>query len=305
MTGLWPWLHPLLALTLSPLLFGVINRVKARVAGRQGQPVLQTYHDLLKLLRKGAVYSRTTTWVFRAGPIVGLAALTVALTLLPMGSAAAVVSFPGDLVLFVYLIGLARFAMMLAALDTGSAFEGMGASREAQFSFLAEPALLLGLVVMARLTGGFSLSGILGGLPEHATGMAAPALLLTAAALFVVLLTECARIPVDDPNTHLELTMIHEVMVLDHGGVDFGLIHYASALKMWLLATVLVNLLMPFWALPLPALQQVAGVAGVLVVAAVIGVVESAMARLKLLRIPQLLVAAAVLAALALALTVR
>jgi formate hydrogenlyase subunit 4 len=181
----------------------------------------------------------------------------------------------------------------------------MGASREAQFSFLAEPALLLGLVVMARLTGGFSLSGILGGLPEHATGMAAPALLLTAAALFVVLLTECARIPVDDPNTHLELTMIHEVMVLDHGGVDFGLIHYASALKMWLLATVLVNLLMPFWALPLPALQQVAGVAGVLVVAAVIGVVESAMARLKLLRIPQLLVAAAVLAALALALTVR
>jgi len=301
----WPWLHPVLALVLAPLLFGLINRVKARVAGRRGQPLLQPYHDLGKLMRKGAVYSRTTTWVFRAGPAVGLAALATALLLLPLGGGTAAVAFPGDLLLLVYLLGLARFFTILAALDTGSAFEGMGASREAQFALFAEPALLLGLAVLVRLTGSLSLSGMLRGFPEEMTGTTLPAILLTAMALFAVLLTECSRIPVDDPNTHLELTMIHEVMVLDHGGVDFGFIQYAAALKMWLLAALLVGILLPFWALATPGWRLAGGVAGILAVALTVGVVESVMARVKLLRIPQLLVAAAVLAALALALTLR
>src|SRR5213075_2907193 len=137
----------LLALGLAPLLLGVINRTKAVIAGRVGQPLLQPYHDLRKLMAKGAVYSRTTSWVFRAGPVVGLAAVLVAV------GAPALVAFPGDLLLFAYLLALARFSTVIAALDTGSSFEGMGASREVTFATLAEPALLLGLAAVARTTG--------------------------------------------------------------------------------------------------------------------------------------------------------
>src|SRR5262249_25388796 len=163
-----------------------------------------------------------------------------ALALLPFGGVPALLSFPGDVVLFAYLLGLARFFTVLAALDTGSSFEGMGASREVTFSALAEPALFLGLATIARHTDTLSLSGMFGvttGASWHHTG---PALALVAAAFIVIFLAENARIPVDDPTTHLELTMIHEVMVLDHSGPDFAFILYSSALKLWLLGTLLV-----------------------------------------------------------------
>lgn len=146
---LWPCLHVTLALVLSPLLLGVINRTKAVFAGRRGAPLLQPYYDLAKLLRKGAVYSRTTTWVFRFGPVVTLAGLIAVVGLVPLGGIKALAAFPGDLILFAYIMGLGRFFTVLAALDTGSAFEGMGASREVQFSALSEPALLLGLGTLA------------------------------------------------------------------------------------------------------------------------------------------------------------
>jgi len=295
----------LLALLLAPLLPGVINRVKAFFAGRRGQPLLQPYHDILKLLRKGAVYSRTTSWVFRAGPVLGLAAAMVSLTVLPLGGTPAVLAFPGDLLLFAYMLGLMRFVTMTAALDTGSAFEGMGASREAWFSMLAEPALLLGLAALAVHTGSFSLSGMLDGLAlVEIGGPGAPLLLLVAVAFGIVLLTENARIPVDDPNTHLELTMIHEVMVLDHGGVDFGFIQYAACLKLWALAALLTGVLLPPLSGMRPA-DMALGVALILAVAVMVGVIESVMARLKLVRVPQLLVAASVLSVLALALVLR
>ena len=138
--------HILLALALAPLLLGVINRTKAFFAGRNGQPLFQLYYDLAKLLRKGAVYSRTTSWVFRAGPIVGLAAVVLATAIVPLAGVGAPLAFAGDLVLFAYLLGLMRFFTVIAALDTGSAFEGMGASREVQFSALAEPVLFLSLI---------------------------------------------------------------------------------------------------------------------------------------------------------------
>ncbi len=156
-------LPPLLALGLAPLLLGIINRTKAVVAGRVGAPLLQPYHDLAKLMRKGAVYSRTTTWVFRAGPVVGLASVILATALVPFGSSRALLAFPGDLLLFAYLLALARFFTVIAALDTGSSFEGMGASREVTFSTLAEPALLLALAAVARQTGSVSLSAIVSG----------------------------------------------------------------------------------------------------------------------------------------------
>jgi len=291
-------------LTLAPLLLGAVNRVKAVLAGRTGAPLLQPYRDLRRLLGKQAVYSRTTTWVFRAGPVVGLAAVVAAGLLMSFGGAPALLPFPGDFILFAYLLGLGRFFTALAALDTGSSFEGMGASREVTFASLAEPALFLCLVVLVRATGSLSLSGMLRAeLPEiwHAQG---PALLLAAVALLAVALAENARIPVDDPTTHLELTMIHEVMVLDHSGPDLALIEYGASLKLFLFGALVVRLALgfpfssPWWSL-------LAFLGGMAAFALALGVIESTTARLRLVRVPQLLVGASVLGAFALVLVLR
>ncbi len=291
-------LPTLLALAFAPLMLGVINRVKARFAGRCGQPLLQTYYDLWKLHHKGAVYSRTTSWVFRAGPLVGLAAVVFALTLVPLGGAPALITFHGDLVLFAGLLGLMRFCTVIAALDTGSSFEGMGASREVHFAALTEPALLVALAVLARVTGSLSLNGIFSRLSAEHWLSAGPALALVVIALMIVLLAENARIPVDDPNTHLELTMIHEVMVLDHGGPDLAAIHYSAALKLWVLAALVVGTF-PMIVGGSIWLNLTLALGIMFVVAVVVGVIESVMARLRLLVVPQLLVGAAALAVVA------
>jgi formate hydrogenlyase subunit 4 len=296
------WIHPVLALLLAPFLFGVINRTKAFFGGRRGQPLLQVYYDIGKLLKKGAVYSRTTTWIFRAGPIVGLAALFTALLLLPFGSLRAPLSFEGDLILFAGLLALMRFFTVIAALDTGSSFEGMGASREVQFSALSEPALLLGLAVIGRLTGSLSLSAMLPPISGGTWSNAGPALALIAAAFMVIVLAENARIPVDDPNTHLELTMIHEVMVLDHSGPDLAFILYAAALKLWIFSALVVGLLPHTGG---PVRDGVIAVGLLLVLAIVTGVIESTFARLRLTRVPQFLAGAGVLSLLALLLVLR
>jgi formate hydrogenlyase subunit 4 len=305
MLQLYALLHVVSALVLAPLLFGIINRTKAVFAGRRGPPLLQMYFDLSKLLRKGTVYSRTSSWLIVAGPIAGLAAMSVALLLTPLGGVPALVGFPGDVFLLAYLLGLARFFTVLAALDTGSSFEGMGASREVFFSALAEPALLLGLAALAVQSHAVSLSAIYAVVSGPAIlAQAGPALLLVAAALLVVFLAENARIPVDDPTTHLELTMIHEVMVLDQGGPDLALIEYGAALKLWILGALLVGIVTPLrsgclWADFLGALAAMG------ILAVVTGVIESHMARLKLLRVPQFLVTASILSILALVLVMR
>jgi len=293
-----------LALLLSPLLLGIINRTKAFFAGRRGAPLVQAYFDCWKLLQKGAVYSRTITWVFVSGPVVGLAAVSAAAALVPLGSIGAPVSFAGDLILFAYLLGLMRFFTVVAALDTGSSFEGMGASREVWFSALAEPALLLGLAVLARETKSLSLSGMIFALTGEVWTRSGIVLLLLAVALFIVLLAENARIPVDDPNTHLELTMIHEVMVLDHSGPDFGFILYGSALKLWVLSAILVGLVVPVRT-GNPWLDGAVVLVGIMAVAVLVGIVESCMARLRLVRVPQLLVGAGAFSTLAMILALR
>ncbi len=293
-----------LLLLLPPLLLGVVNRVKALFAGRQGPPILQLYYDLAKLVRKGAVYSRTTTWVFRAGPVVGLAAVAAAGLLVSVAGERSIIAFTGDFILFAYLLGLGRFFTALAALDTGSSFEGMGAAREVTFSSLAEPALFLALVVLARATGTLSLSGMLGPNLAAAWAQASPALLLAAIVVFVVALAENARIPVDDPNTHLELTMIHEVMVLDHSGPDLAFIVYGASLKLFLFGALFTRLVLGFRFESLLAAESVF-VIGLLGFAALVGIVESAMARLRLVRVPQLLVGASVLSVFALVLLLR
>jgi formate hydrogenlyase subunit 4 len=242
--------------------------------------------------------------VFRAGPVVGLAAVATAGVLLPLGGGAAPVAFTGDFVLFAYLLALARFATALAALDTGSSFEGMGAAREVSFASMAEPALFLCLLVMARATGSLSLSGMLGPSLAPAWGAAAPALLLAALALLVVALAENARIPVDDPNTHLELTMIHEVMVLDHSGPDLAFILYGAAMKLLLFGALVVRLALGGRGYA-PGAGEAWFVLGLLGSAVLVGVVESAMARLRLTRVPQMLVGASVLSVFALVLLLR
>jgi formate hydrogenlyase subunit 4 len=289
--------HIALALVVAPFLFGIINRTKAIMAGRKGQPLLQVYHDLFKLLRKGAVYSRTTSWVFRAGPIVNLAAVIVGLLLVPFAGSPAPLAFDGDLVLLAYILGLARFFIVLAALDTGSAFEGMGASREVTYSMLVEPTLFVGLFALSRLSHSLSLSGIL--YASGVTGWSIGAPALVAGALFVLYLAENARIPIDDPTTHLELTMIHEVMVLDHSGPDFGLVQYGSALKLWLLGALFVGVFSPDLMEAGVWIREGYAIVGMVLLAIAVGFVESSMARLRLLKVPQLLVGAGALSILA------
>jgi formate hydrogenlyase subunit 4 len=297
-------IHILLALAMPPLLLGIIGKTKAAFAGRVGAPFLQPYYDLARLMRKGVVISDTTTWIFRAGPAITLAATLFAGLLIPLGKHPAPISFEGDMILFAYLFALGRFFTASAALDTGSAFEGMGAAREVTFSCLAEPTLFFALITLTRLSGSMSLTPMLGHITLPVWLGAGAALLLMLAGLFVVLLAENCRIPFDDPNTHLELTMIHEVMVLDHSGPYFGCIMYGASLKLFLLGAFFLDIAVPFssgngfldwlvFALCLAAL------------AVAIGVVESVMARLRLLRVPQLLIAAMILTAFSLVLVVR
>lgn len=297
-------IHILLALAMPPLLLGVIGKTKALFAGRVGAPFLQPYYDIIRLLQKGTVFSTTTGWVFRAGPIVALATAAVAALLIPFGAHPSPVSFDGDMILFAYLFALGRFFTMTAALDTGSSFEGMGSAREATYSCLAEPTLFFALITLSRLSGSFSLTSMLVNINFSIWQHTSAALLLLVGGMFIVLLVENCRIPFDDPNTHLELTMIHEVMVLDHSGPALAIIEYAAALKLFVLGAFFVHLALPY-STGNAGLDWVLFMVSMLELAVLIGVVESVMARLRLTRIPQLLVAATILAAFSTLLVIR
>ncbi len=278
-------------LLLSPLLLGVVNRTKAVAAGRQGASVWQPYFDLGKLARKEVALSQTTTWIFVAAPVVVVVATVLAGLLVPLGPFSSPISFAGDFVLLTYLLALGRFFTAAAALDTGSPFEGMGAAREVGFAWLTEPALFFAFLALSRISGSLRFDVMLrateGGLWLERT---AP-LLLTASGLLIVLLAECSRIPIDDPNTHLELTMIHEVMVLDHSGPLLGLIEYGAAVKLFVLEAMLLHVMAPTASVPgWPGFGVF--LLGLLGVAVGIGIVESVMARLRLLHVPTLLIAA-------------
>jgi len=297
-------IHILLALLLPPLLLGVINRTKAVFAGRNGPPLLQSYYDLVKLFQKGSVFSTTTTWIFRAAPVVGLVTTAIAVLFVPLVESTAPISFKGDMILLAYLLGLGRFFTTSAALDTGSPFEGMGAAREVTFACLAEPAFFLGLLVLARLSGSLQLATMLGSSLASSWATAGAALALVLLSWFILLLVENCRIPFDDPNTHLELTMIHEVMVLDHSGPAFGMILYGAALKLFVFSALVVRLAFPLTT-ESPWIDWPIFIAGMLIVAVSIGVVESMMARLKMTHVPVLLVASCLLSAFGIILLIR
>lgn len=274
----------MLWLVLAPLLPGVINRVKSWVAGRRGPPVLQLYYDLARLWRKRVVLSTLASPGFVAGPAVAWVAVLGAALLLPLGPAGAGLSFRGDALVLIYLLALARFATTWAALETGSAFEGMGAAREVSYAVLAEAALVAAVLALTVQSGSLALGTMLA--PSAGAGA-----LLLAGGLFTVLLAENSRVPFDDPNTHLELTMVHEVMVLDHSGPPLAVILHGAAVKLLLFAVLLTEAVLPMGGLTPLAAAGALG-AGVLAVTVAVGVVESVLARFAFRRVPLLLTTA-------------
>jgi len=284
-------LHITVLFVFPPFLLGFIGKTKAFFAGRIGPPLLQPYFDLYKLMRKASVYSLTANWIFKAAPMVSTAAILAAGILMPIASLKPPVQFWGDIILFVYLFAFARFVIVLAALDTGSSFEGMGASREATFGCLSEITLFLNLTILALLSRSLSLSGIFPGGLSSSWSLVGPVLILVVVSLFLILLVENSRIPIDDPDTHLELTMIHEVMVLDHSGVDLAYIFYGKAVKLFIFGSMVVSLIFTFkthnlWIDTFFFILEMIGLA------VLIGIVESTMARLRLNKVPYLLFSA-------------
>ena len=289
-------IHVLIVLLLPPLMLGVINKTKAAFAGRVGPPLLQAYYDLIKLARKRVVLSSTTTWVFRAGPSVALIASLGAALIVPLAGHRAPVAFTGDFVLFAYLLGLGRFFTIVAALDTGSSFEGMGSAREATFSCLAEPALFFALLVLAKASHTLSLTTLLDERVVTVWSTSGAALVAISASVLIVLLVENSRIPFDDPNTHLELTMVHEVMVLDHGGSLFGVVQYGAPIKLFCFGAVFLGIVAPLGMVD-PWIAWAAFVGAAILLGVLIGIIESIIARLRLLQIPSVLLAACMMSA--------
>lgn len=271
-------------LLLAPLVPGLINRIKAWVAGRRGPPLLQLYYDLARLWQKQVVMSSLASPGFILGPAVAWVAVVVAALLLPLGPAGTVLGFSGDALALVYLLALARFATAWAAMETGSAFEGMGVVREVSFAVLAEGSVLSALLTLGVQSHSLALDQMLA--PTVGTGSA-----LLAAGLFTVLLAENCRVPFDDPNTHLELTMIHEVMVLDHSGPPLAAILHGASVKLLLFSVLLVQAVLPVANLPAPAATALlaGGVVGVVIG---IGLVESLIARFAFRKVPLLLTTA-------------
>ncbi|PYR82356.1 MAG: formate hydrogenlyase [Acidobacteria bacterium] len=292
-------------LAVAPLLKTTIKKMKARLQNRQGPPLMQGYYDLAKLLRKEPVRSDVASWVFVAGPRVYFAAAVSATTLVPVLIDAAPLEMAGGILLLVGTLALGRFMLATAALDTGSAFGGMGASRDMTIAALAEPALMLGLFTSALAAGSLNLGSLVrttlqGGVTFH------PSDFLAFAGLFIIVIAETGRIPVDNPATHLELTMIHEAMILEYAGPDLALVEWASAVKELLYLTLLVDLFVPAGIAtslaPLAIVVALLAWAGkVLVLAMAVTVTESTNAKLRLFRVPELVSISLGLAFLALA----
>jgi len=286
----------ILAMLLAPLYAGLIIKVKAFFGGRKGSPLLIHYYTLAKLLKKGSVYSTSTTYIFKLGPMVGLVVAATALMFLPIGGQRPIFSFNGDVILILYLLGLGRFFTVVAAMDTASPFEGMGAAREAYFPIFCEATVFMILILFFRLTGDLRLAAFFAGYQPLALWQAAGApLLFVVLALFIVLLTENARVPVDDPATHLELTMIHEVMVLDHSGPDFAFIELGAFAKLFFYAVLVARLICPF-DLGAPLLNALAAVVSLAAVYIAVGVTESVMARYRMDAVPKFILTSFALA---------
>lgn len=287
--------HVLAVLAMPIVLVGLVNRTKSWWTGRRGPKVSQSFWDLLRLLRKQPVFSAVTTPLFRAGAWVVLASSLLAAQIAPIFGAIAPLQFSHDFIVFAYVLGLGRIFLMLSAMDVGSSFEGMGTAREASLTAFIEPALFLLVGTAALGTGQTSFAGAIGQFQGSAAyqWLAAPAVIV----LFVLLQAEAARVPVDDPLTHLELTMIHEVMVLDHSGPELAAMQYAAAVKMTMYAGLIAALLNPVDGRADPLLGIALSLLLMATVAVAVGCVESLVARLRMRLVPRYLMLATALAA--------
>ncbi len=258
---------------------GIITRVKSIASGRKGPGLFQPMWDIFRLLKKGTIYSSTTSFIFKLAPIIYFATILSASFLLPFHNEPGLLSFQGDFIAFSYMLALGKFFMIIAALDTGSAFQGMGASREALYSLLVEPAFFILFASFAMFTGYTSFYEIYNSI-YFASYIAIFAGVLAAYNLFQIIMVENSRVPYDDPKTHLELTMIHEVMVLDNSGFDLALIQFASSLKFVIFGTLISNFFFT------PDLSVYMGILIFIVIqflfAVVVGIAESFRARHKL-----------------------
>ena len=286
-------LNTLLMLVVAIAIPGVINRTRATLAGRKGLPFVQHLRNVRLLLRKGSVYSTTTTALFRIAPAVYLGAAIVALLFMPVADLYPLISFEGDVICFAYTLALARVAIILAAMDTGSSFEGMGAAREALYGALIEPALMIGFATLAMFCGYTSFADIFA--HEQSFNAQITIVMFLIAYLFITIaFVESGRVPVDDPRTHLELTMIHEVMCLDYSGIDMGMIHIAGWLKTACFSMIAANAIAAtccfHWWFAAPLSILLTGLS--------IGFVESTQARNKLVRNTTFIVTISALAAL-------
>jgi len=277
----------------APLLVGGVRTLKARLVGRRGPRLLQPYADLAKLLRKEAVVSTTTSWIFRITPYVLMSTMVVAALIVPLFLARPVLDFAG-LVLLMYLFVFGTFFLALAGLDAGSAFGGMGSSREVAVAALAEPTIVVAILALALRAESTNLGAIVERFAREPQLAANPGHLLAFAALFLVMLAETGRLPVDNPATHLELTMIHEAMVLEYSGHYLALVEWASAMKLFLFMALLANLFFP-WGMPGSselgslAVGLVVLVAKLAVLAVGLAVIETVIAKLRLFRVPEML----------------
>ena len=298
-------LQTLLLLALAPFISGCIRNWKAKLQTRRGPPVWQPYLDLAKFLRKDMVISEHASWIFRAMPYILFISTLLAGLMVPMVSASAPLSLFGGALAFVGLLALGRFFLALAGLDPASAFGGMGSSREMTIAAVAEPALMLAIFTVAIAAGSTNLSQMLLAAQGPTWKLLNPAHVLAFAALFIVLLAETGRLPVDNPATHLELTMIHEAMILEYSGRYLALIEWSASLKQLILMALLVNIFFPVGiaynlSAPSLGLSLLWFTAKLLAVAAAVVVVETTNAKLRLFRVPDLLSAAFILATLAL-----
>ena len=298
-------LQTILLLLLAPLISGCIRNWKAKLQNRRGAPVWQPYSDLVKFFRKDMVISEHASWIFSFAPYVVFISALAAGLLVPMVTAQAPLSLFGDVLALVGLLALGRFFLALGGLDPGSAFGGMGSSREMTIAAVAEPAMMLAIFTVAITAGSTDLSHIIQASQSPNWKLLNPTHVMAFAALFIVLLAETGRIPVDNPATHLELTMIHEAMLLEYSGRHLALMEWGASIKQLVLMTLLVNVFFPVGiaTASTPAALGIGALAyagKLMLLAAAVVVVETTNAKLRLFRVPDLLSAAFVLGMVAL-----
>jgi formate hydrogenlyase subunit 4 len=277
----------LVILSLAPLFAGMVNKQKAILTGRVGAPILQPFYDLQRLFKKETINSTTSSYISRISPLINLVTLIIAAAMLPVGFWKPLIRFDGDIILFAYILGLSRFFQILAAMDIGSSFEGMGAAREATFALFAEPIFFFTIGSISFISGLTSLYDIYHSI--QLTNISYEVfILICSISVFMLAVTECSRMPVDDPNTHLELTMIHEVMILDNSGFDLFLYQYSSYIKLFIYAILEISFFYPF-SNQSYLLGIVIFVTGSVALTFVLGLVETITSRYKMKNVPQYL----------------